>query len=425
MKKLLTTLLVLALAGFVGFKAAVWWLVDRNVNQAQQTIADRGVIERGAIRSSLGGLVTLQQASYQDFRLTQPLQMGQLTFDAGSPLALLSFLADPSVLPGQWQLTATGLRLGLDANMFRSWVTAGGPEESALFAPACGPDSRQRLGSGDLVRVGITELRAEALLRQTADELYLELNSEGTGSLEIHWPGVRFRFDDADPLPGATAAALTVTVRDGGLMRRVSAYCARESGMAENDWSNQVLASFQRQLQQTGYQASDQLLALYRRWLVEGGELTVVLSPQSSTYGVPVRDDEATSTAELALSYNGAQVPGVYLTHYTPPPQSPPQASSELATPEDGGQRAAEGSWRTQPVAAASQWLGHRVRVGLSSGRTVEGRLVRADERQLEVARPVDGGEVAYPMATAAVTRFEIWRRGSGVESNEPGRRIR
>ncbi len=416
MKKLLTTLLVLALVGFIGFKGAVWWLVDRNVRQAQQVVDDRGVIERGAIRSSLGGLVTLQQAGYQDFRLTQPLQVGQLTLDAGSPLALLTFLVDPAALPDQWQLTATGLRLGLDATMFRSWVTAAGPQEPVLFAPLCGPDSRQRLGSGDLVRVGITEIRAEALLRQTADGLSLEINSEDTGSLDLHWPGVRFRIDDNTPLQGATEAALTLTVRDGGLMRRISAYCARESGMAEHDWSNQVVASLQRQLQQAGYRGSDQLLALYRRWLLEGGELTVVLSPQSSTFGVPVRDDEDDGNAELALSYNGAQVPGVYLVAYTPPPL--PQSTLEPVTPEDEGRRALEGGWRTQPVVVASQWLGHRVRVELSSGRTVEGRLVRADERQLEVARPVDGGEVAYPIATAAVTRFDIWRRGRGVETN-------
>ncbi len=33
-------------------------------------------------------------------------------------------------------------------------------------------------------------------------------------------------------------------------------------------------------------------------------------------------------------------------------------------------------------------------------------------ERELEVARVVAGGEVAYPMLTRAIVNFEVWRRG-------------
>ena len=418
MKKLLTTVLLLALVGFAGFKGAVWWLVDRDLRQAQLAIEEQGMIERGVIHSSIAGQVSLQDSGFQDFRLTQPLQVEQLTFDAGSPITLLMFLADPAALPGQWELTATGLRLGLDATMFRSWVTAGRPDEPALFAPVCGPDARQRLGSGDLVRVGITEIRAEALVRQSADRLYLELNTAGTGSLELSWDDARFSLADADELSTTTTAPMRVTVRDGGLMRRISAYCARESGLEISEWSRQVLTAFQTQLNRAGFAASDQLLALYRRWLVEGGELTLSISPQSDTFGVPVRDGEDSNGGEMALTYNGDAVPGVYLTSYTPPEASVPQQALEPVVPDNDSNWVTTGGWRSRSVDGASQWVGHRVRVALSSGRTVEGRLVRVGDRQLEVARLVDGGEVAYPMALNAITRFEVWRRGSGVEGN-------
>ncbi|MDX1756395.1 MAG: acetylornithine deacetylase [Marinobacter sp.] len=410
---MLTTVLVLALLGFAGFKATVWWLVDRDLRQAQLAMDELGVIERGSIHSSIAGRVTLQEAAYQDFRLTQPLTVAKLTFDAGSPLTLLGFLADPVTLPGQWQAIATGWRLGLDASMFRSWVTAGRTEDPALFAPVCGPDARQRLGAGDLVRVGITDVRGEALLRQGADRLYFELNTEGTGSLEVSWPGARLNLADADQWVTTTDAPMTLTVRDGGLMRRIAAYCARESGLAVSDWSDQVLAAFRTQLNRTGYEPSHQLLALYRRWLEEGGELTLPLSPHSDTYGVPVREAGTSGDEGLALTYNGAAVPGVYLSPYTPPEESVPQPALAPVVPEEEGRWATAGGWRARPVTSAGQWLGHRVRVRLRSDRIVEGRLVRADERQLEVARAVDGGEVAYPMAVEAVTQFEVWRRGS------------
>ena len=69
--------------------------------------------------------------------------------------------------------------------------------------------------------------------------------------------------------------------------------------------------------------------------------------------------------------------------------------------------------WQPVALEGAERWLDYTVRVTLSNGRTVEGRLTRVDEKQVEVARPVDGGEVAYPMAIRAVDRLEVWRRGA------------
>lgn len=414
MKKLITTLAVLALVLFGAFKAAVWWFTDQDFRQARLAMADYGVIERGTIHSSVAGQLVLQEASYQHFQLTQPLQVASFSFDAGSPLALLATLIEPANLPGQWRATAEGLRLALDATMFRSWVGAGQESNPGLFSPVCGPDHRQRLGSGDLVRVGITAVSGEALLHQDTDRLYFELNTTNTGSLEIDWPGARFSLVDPASVVASTDAPMIVTLRDGGTMRKIAAYCARESGVGVSEWTGIVLATFHNQLNQAGYEPSQQVLSLYRRWLAEGGELTVALVPASDTFGLPVREDADDGTATLVATYNGATVPDLYLTPVTPVVAEPPAAALEPLIPEDGGPT--EPGWRSVAIERAGQWIGHRVRVTLNTGRVVEGRLTRQDDRQLEVARPVGGGEVAYPMALRAITGIEVWRRGSRID---------
>lgn len=407
MKKLISTLVLLTLLAFVGFKAAVWWLADQNLRQARAAVAEQGVIERGSIHSSLAGQLSLRDASYQDFRLTQPLQIARLNLDAGSPLALMAALVDPTRLPATWRLTVEGARLGLEANMFRSWVSATDHETPALFAPPCGPDIRQRLGSGELLRLGIRDIAGDAVLSQRVSGLHLEINTQGTGSLELDWPGARFSVTEPLALLESTPSVLTLTLRDGGILRSIAAFCSREMGLTVADWSARSGELLQDQLALSGYRGSEQLLALYRRWLADGGELAMTLDLASATYGIPVHSPDGGESLEVL--YNGAMVPDVFLQPFA----EEAAAADELALPmiEEAGPGGVSG-WHTRALTEAWQWQGHRVRVTLRNGRVVDGRLEAVTESLLEVARAVDGGEVVYPLARSAVTEFEVWQRG-------------
>lgn len=411
MKRLITWLVVLAVLAYLAFKAAVWWLTEQQVVALQKALQETAVIERGKIGSSVGGHLVLRGAEYQDFRLTQPLQIGQLRFVAGSPVSLLTSLLNPRNLPAQWTLEAEPLSMVLDAAMLSNWVTdSGTARPSSLLVPVCGPDHRQQLGTGDLVRMGINHLDGDLLVQQTPDELHAELNTGQIGSLEMHWPGARLNVTAPGQLASSSARPMNLTVRDAGVMRRISAYCARESGVSANEWTGIVMNRFQNGLESRGLRGSDQLLALYRQWLREGGELTLGLTPGLPLWGVPVHDPQQTSPARsLQITYNGSRVPDVYLERMQPQiSETPVEAVEPVTAPEPTGP-----GWRPVPLKEATQWIGQTVRVTLSTGRVVEGRLERVEDgKELEVTRMVNGGEVAYPMAQRAVTGFEIWYRG-------------
>lgn len=423
MKKLLSLIVILALVAWGSYKGAVWWLADQTLTEVRRSVSDHGALERGDIASTLGGELVLNSTRFQSFQLTQPLEIRRLTYRAGSPVALLASLYGGHDLPRTWRLDVAGWRLPLDAAMLRNWVTD--TDEQAprpLFAPVCGPDARQQLGSGDLIRMGMTELTGDAQLRQTSGGVRLELFTRESGSLEVEWDNARLRFDgdSVDLAPGADS--VRVVIRDGGLMRRVTAYCARETSVSESEWADLVMTAFSEGLASRGLDASPQLLALYRQWLTEGGELSFTL-PGEGWPGLPVREpeavadggetDEGTGRAgeSLAVSYNGSTVPDVYLRRTKPVTQAVAPAALEPLAGPDQAQLVA--GWHPVALEQAENWLDYTVRVTLSNGRTVEGRLTRVDDKQVEVARPVDGGEVAYPMASRAVDRLEVWRRGA------------
>jgi len=413
MKRLLATLVVLVLIGFAAFKAGVWWLADQRMADARQALEPYGVLHRGSISSGVEGGLVLNNASWQDFELTQPLEIARVELDTGSPVSLLSALLDPTGLPAQWTLRLDGLGLTLDPTMLRNWVTAEGANsegDPALFVLSCAPDPRQQLGSGDLIRMGITALAGDGFVRQTPGNLHAELNTANTGSLELDWPDARVRIQDSELTISRGAEPMSLILRDGGLMRRIAAYCAREAGIETGEWAGRAMEALVAGLQARGLAASDQLKALYRQWLLEGGELTVSLQPDQPLFGVPVRgaDDDGEGLS-WPVRYNGAGVPDVYLTEAEPVAQETPEVSVEPVVPREDPETE---SWYPAELENAEQWIDRQVRVTLSNDNVVEGRLVSVSERELEVARVVAGGEVAYPMLIRAIVNFEVWRRG-------------
>lgn len=416
MKKLLTTLLVLALVAWLGFKAAVWYLADERLAQAREGLSDMGVLVRGEIGSSVAGELSLRNSHFQPFRLTQGLEIDVVQLNTPSPLALLQFLVSPAEVPRQWTLEADGLGMTLDPAMTKNWVTKDPDAPPALFALVCGPDERQMLGSGDLIRMGIDRVSGDLLLRQDPEGLHAELNTSAMGSLELDWPGARL-----DPTrPGALAETsdqpLRLILRDGGLMRKVSAYCARETGMPIDTWAGTAAADFGAALTARGLAPSPQLMALYGRWLTEGGRLEFALRPTAPALGIPVLGPDAAQTEELALSYNESRVPDIYLREIdgetAPATAQAGEAQAPVLEPEAP-------AWRETPVTEAFRWLERQVRVTLNTGRVVEGRLTNVTDSRLEVTRVMDGGEVAYPVAVGGVTGFEVWRR-----AGDPGRTV-
>lgn len=418
MKKLLSLLVILVIVAWVGFKGAAWWLTEQTLADLRKSWSSAGALTWGRTGSGVTGDVTVNELQFESFRLTSPLAMERAQFSAPDAMALMLALGR-NELPEQWSLRFDRTVMNLDAALFRNWVTAGGEAPVPLFAPVCGPDARQHLGSGDFMRMGIDRIAGDALLKQTVDGLNLEIHTWTTGGLDLFWPTAKLQLTETGPQLVSISGEVRVTLRDAGLMRRITAYCARETGQPPDQWADTVMMSFAEGLNARGYQPAPQTLALYRQWLTEGGELVMSLYPDREAFGVPVRaapaESEPDASAEglfLNVTYNGAEVPDVYLQAAVQDEEELPEPAIEPVVPSAVESGVADSRWQLATLDDAERWLGYRVRVTLNNARVVEGRLSGIDDERIEVARNVGGGEVAYPMVLRAIDRFEVWRQG-------------
>ncbi|WP_404365323.1 acetylornithine deacetylase [Marinobacter sp.] len=423
MKKLVMTLVVLALVGYAGFKGSAWFLADKRLAEAREALADQGALLRGGLGSSIAGELIVHELNYHPHRLTQGIEARSVRFAAGSPLALVTSLLTPGDLPRQWRLEAGSLAMLLDTVMIRDWAAAGAEDQPDLFAPICGSGPSRKLGTGDLIRMGVTSLTGDASLRQEPDGLQAELNTATTGSLELSWPGARLDPTALSDIAQTTTEPMDIVLRDGGLMRKVAAWCAREAGIEVEAWADMVTRDFKAALRLRGYEPSQQLSALYRRWMTEGGRLELQVQPTAPALGMPIysavpppsdqQGGAETGTADsprgLAVRYNDAGVPGVYLT--LAQVQSPSVASQGREPGMADEALADAPAWRPASPDQAPRWLEKPVKILLESGRVVEGRLNAVGQWRMDIARNVEGGEVSYPIRLDAIEKFEVWRR--------------
>lgn len=422
MKKLLLSLVCLLLLAYIGFKGAAWYQVHSLLEQAHDALEKQGVLKWGRIGSSLSGHISVYDLEYQPFLLNQPLRATRVTFSADAVPELMDALGG-GPLPGHWTLRAENLHLQLASPLIRDWA---GPGNAAINAGLINiPCGTGALGLSTLMSMGVSQVAGDLRIEQDnmlddTGGLKIDLQAGKLGSAEIRLPGLRLdrTLDEDGNLPGYSGP-VDVELRDGGFMRRLAAYCARAVDVGPEDWAEQATRVFSEQLQVTGYQPSDQLRALYKVWLRDGGELKATLAAGEPLLGLPERNRPAGDGAvdptlgSFDVLYNGARVPDLFVRYLQRPQAQPavlPQSgSSDNEAATDGP------AFRPADPRQAARWPDRRVRVTLKSGRVVDGRLSKVTDKQLEVTRTVDGGEVAYPLARSAITLFEVWRRTGDV----------
>lgn len=416
-------LFLLVLAVIAGYKLAVWYGTYRSLARVQDHFQSLGVVTWDATDSTLTGGVTLERPRIQLFDITAPIRADRLTFQQPTPWGLIKTLYGlDDQPPRHWSLKLDNFNLSLPNQLLKPWAGSDLPT-LGVFNPwrlyQCGP--HHYLNGAELRGMGISAISGDADLDYRIDpkdgqlHLALDVNAGAVGSLDLnlvsappaswspgHWP--------ADlPVP----ASAHLDIRDGGFMRRVAAYCSEANGISPAQWALQSAKAWQSDLEANGYTASTQLVALYKQWLQQGGELAVDLAPAAAT-GYAKLSGAGLSAAikqlGLTVTYNDDRIPGLDLgriqTRTSAPATAPAKQTSAAAS---SAPVKAPGFVAADPGEAA-RWLGRRVQVLYDDGKRVEGRLDAADRHSLTVTRNVDGGQASYPIDLSTVTKLLVWR---------------
>ncbi|MFE8070572.1 hypothetical protein QQM79_05890 [Marinobacteraceae bacterium S3BR75-40.1] len=432
MKKLALSIVILFAVVWGGFKLGAWLGGYHWLQQVEAQAREYGVLKWAGVGSSLGGHLEVKQPELDLFDLSVPITSDRVTVSADQPVSLLLWLwLSPEKRPHPFEASFETVRMPLQEQMFKSWVTAEPEAADAAWNPwhlrHCG--DMQRPGAQDLLAIGIDEVAADGHVALTSkaggQQLFLELDTQALGSLELTYQSQRLPQEWAAwaTWPWGEWQSVHLVLRDGGLMRRLAAYCAQRGEVSTQAWAKAEAESLARALQERGIKPSRQWLALYATWLAEGGELVIDL-PATGQHDLNDLPGWLAylNEAEPRVRYNDSNVPDLTIA-FDPDRFRQQQAQAEAALtepsePEPAAAPTAE--LRETPIQSLDYWLERWVRVELDTGRVLEGRLTAVDERQLEVTQLVESGEVAYPIKVGRIKRFEVRRLPTEVAPQPP-----
>lgn len=423
MKKTVVFLILVSVVAAAGYYGSTWYGSHQMLKGIKAEVGDVGVLEWQSIEPDWTGKVKVGGLRFTVFELSQPMRIEEALFDAGSPQNLLSWLFKPKAgLPALAQLTLSQVQLILRPDLTKSWVSTVS-EDSLWPRPwhlrACGEHTR--LTAADLMTMGIDTVDLDIDLRWKrgggeAATIHGEINAGALGSVDFTLSEQNL---PADPTRWSADfpkrwQALQLVVRDGGFMRRLGAFCSKDRYASPEAWAEAETERLLTDLARWGISPGPQLRALHTQWLHSGGALMLELpaTGSQSLESLAALSDYLQQDSLVAL-YNDRRVGDISLSldakDFAARMQPPAPAPTPAPVTEDST------AWRDTPPGSLDQWLDRQVRVTLASGRSLEGRLSAINERQLQVARIVDGGEFATSARREDVVTLEVWRRRSEV----------
>ncbi|TVP54627.1 MAG: hypothetical protein EA349_11220 [Halomonadaceae bacterium] len=418
-KRLLMSGLVLLLV-WGSYHALVWLGAQRTMNQLAQQWSEHGDLRWEGVRTSSSGQVKVQGLQWYWFDITQPVTATALHLELPGPVALLQAL-----WRGQWpdqaRVQLESVQLQLEPDLFRPWARARPSRlkgQPLLALAACG--ERRVLAPTDFLQMGIDRFALNLTLTydQAAQRsLGIDLDAGYLGRLAgfldldqqdiMQWAGA------TGEVPAAKSASLRLN--DGGFMGRLATYCAAREDKTREDWVELSSERWVALMTEAGTVPTESLQRFYRHWLSQGGELALEWQPdpeQRAALGERASAQAWLQAQGLSLRHNNERVPepGVALE----PGRTPePVIAEPVRDPEL--ERIAR--YYDSELERAAAWIDRRVRLTLTSGRVLEGRLLSRDDTHMLLHKALEGGEMMLPVPLESIKGFAVWRRG-----DDPGR---
>ena len=136
---------------------------------------------------------------------------------------------------------------------------------------------------------------------------------------------------------------LTLTHVDNGYFRRLSNYCSAFFQLDRTQFSEKASIEWQQMLRSIGFDIGEGVRQLYRDYLLQGGQLTLALSP-STPFGVDsfksLIGKDLVSFFKVSSRLNGVDMPLTQFTvnkaHFSPPVVKVVETVAEEEPPQSG-----------------------------------------------------------------------------------------
>lgn len=343
MWKLLRNLIIAALFVAGALKLLAWYAVGQDAQRVVAGLAPTAQLQYAGVSAGLDGSVSLSKPS-----LTLRSAPGQV-FRAdrvvlGTPglhWLLRHTLLHENYLPSDFSITVDDLKLPASIPWFdRQWFD---PQTFVPFPNLGCP--MPTFTAADYERMGVKPDTVSERLEYRYDDsahtlkLSLQLSAPGFADVSLAAELAHFELDQAiagHALDKLHINQITAEYTDNNYLARRSVYCARHIGIDTRTFLRRHLDAVRELLQRYGISPGDDLVALYRKLLTEGGQVSILSLPSKDFIAGSWRalgPNVVWRQLNVTARY-GTSPPVLFgLDFVTPPPEAAPAvaATAEVA----------------------------------------------------------------------------------------------
>jgi hypothetical protein len=435
MRKLITVVVVILVVLILmagGVWGYLWYNTKQQVDQLVTMAKPFAEISYSGIDISPAGAITVNRLRIAPNFVTDSMTIGAIRVSAKNILALLNVRRQigQGHLPEALAISFHQFELPLHGGILGGKPTApgaGGPFEN-LGALGCGPILH--LGGTEWQAMGyeqfINNIEIGYRLDLAHQVLTLQVDSQtrdwATLNLEIGF-ALTAATTSIIELSGALTpklAKLNFVIRDDGFNARRNNYCAAKAGKPIPDYIADHVRLVVERLRANGINPGPGLIDAYRRYLTEGGEITITATPPS-----PINPAEIPAyTAADAIVLLGLKVkvnqtviadPGVEWdaakVAHALGVSSSPQASleeTEVVLEEPKKPVVIQKAYHPIPVSELGQHVGKMAKLRTSTGANYKGQLEVVAEGLLRIRISKSGGNATLSLRTNEITAAEV-----------------
>ncbi|MFC4259963.1 hypothetical protein ACFOZ5_13060 [Marinobacter lacisalsi] len=416
MKRVLLVLLVAAVAGVFFANYRITSEVEEQLEMSKMGLSMFGEFTWGDVSVSPLGALSITDIRFSPHGLPEEYRVDDIRLETAHLFELyrIAFQLDQREIPEQMHMVISGLRLDLDSDLFRNIeaeASGQGGLVSRLVTAGCG--DRSYFSVEDYMAMGygvsVSDMTVGYRMSHSGTRMNLDLDLVSRGMVKIATdmavdlnPTAALNVQTAGD---AKISRVKVAITDTGLNERRNEFCAGEAGVARSTYPEYHQQAWMREWNREGLEPSETLVNAYRSFTSGASDtLTLAIDP----YPTLNANDRTMSMDPTYLS--GRLSPSVAVAGVEPRSFSVTSVEPVVEdVVEDTGQEEETRTADPRDITGSlHKHLNQDVRLTLTDGQSLDGRIKRIENGRVQFNRRLHGGTMVVPIPLARIQQARL-----------------
>jgi hypothetical protein len=421
--------LVLIAGGIWGY---LWYSTKQQVDQIAAMAKPFADISYGGIEVSPAGSIGVNRLRILLNVVNDSIAIGSIRLNAPNILALLNIRRQlgKGQLPEALSLSLQQLEIPLNGGLLganRGAVSQRSPFDG-LDALGCG--SINSFGSTEWQEMGYAHFIGNTTmgyrLNAAHDLMEFQIDSNGRDWATINVDlGFALSAPASSVMELATSltpklAKLNAVFRDDGFNRRRNTYCAAKAGKTIEAYVTDHVRLVVERLQTNGINPGPGLIEAYRRYLTEGGQLTIAAAPPApinpaelqfykpedviKLMGLTLKVNEKAVT-DLSLSWDSVKIARALGAEPETVPESEKTDATQSAEPST---IVIQKAFHSTPVSELGRHVGKMAKIKTANNAQYGGKLDAVAEGTVTITIRKPGGSATLSLRSNEITEAQV-----------------